>query len=74
MQDFRPGLGVLQRGHVTAEMAQRIADRLVGHLLVAFADDDVDGRLATDELRQRRHHDRIAEIGAHADGFLQSRR
>ena len=54
-----------------AEMAERIADDLVGHLLVALADDHVDRRLAADELRERRHHDRIAELDAHAAGLLQ---
>ena len=54
-----------------AELAERVADDLIGHLLVALAEDDVDRRLAADELRQRRHHDRMAELDAHAAGLLQ---
>src|SRR5580704_9021787 len=54
-----------------AELAERVADDLIGHLLVALAQDDIDGRLAAHELRQRRHHDGMAELDAHAAGLLQ---
>ena len=55
-----------------APMSERVLNRLIGHFLVALAGDDVDRRLAADELRQRRHHDRIAEVGAHPPRFFQS--
>ena len=54
-----------------AEMTERIADDLVGHLFVALADDHIDRRLAADELRERRDHDRVAELDAHAAGLHQ---
>ena len=64
-------IGVHERGAFLAPDAHGVFDGLVGDLLVALADDDVDRRLAADELRQRRDHDRVAELGAHLRGFLQ---
>src|SRR5205823_7918425 len=54
-----------------AEMAERIADDLICHLLVTLAHDDIDGSLAADELGERRNHDRIAELDTHAARLLQ---
>ena len=52
-------------------MAECVFDHLVGDLAVALAGNHVDRRLAADELRERRHHDGIAELGADAHGLLQ---
>src|SRR5215217_2876221 len=68
---FGPHLLVHRSHGFLTEMAERIADDLIRHLLVALTDDDVDCRLAADELRQRRHHDRIAELDPHAARLLE---
>ena len=48
-----------------------ILDHLIRDFFISFAQNDVDRRLAADKLRERRHHDRIAELGAHLRGFFQ---
>jgi hypothetical protein len=52
-----------------AELAQAIADHLIGYLRIAAVADHVEQRLAHDHLRKRRDHDRIAQLGAHLFGF-----
>ena len=51
--------------------AESVLNHLIGHFLVALAENHIDRRLAADELREGRDHDRIAELGAHLRGFLQ---
>ena len=64
-------VGIHERGAFLAPDAHGVFDTLIRDLLVAFADDHVDRRLAADKLRQRRDHDRIAEFGAHLRRFVQ---
>ena len=52
---------------------QGVLNILVGDFFITLADDDVNRGLRADELRQRRNHDRITELGAHAAGFFQRR-
>ena len=52
-------------------MSERVFDNLIGDLFVAFAHDHVDRCLAADELRERRDHNRITELRADPDGFLE---
>ena len=60
--DLRFDLRVQKVRAFFAPVAERVLNDLIGDFLVAFADDDVDRRLAADELRQRRDHDRVAEL------------
>ena len=63
-------IGVGRRGR-RAEVAEEVDDDVVGDLRVALAAHDVHDRLRADELRERRDHDRPAELGAHAAGLLE---
>ena len=54
-----------------APQAEGILNHLIGDFFVALADHDVDRRLAADELRERRDHDRVTELGAHLDDFFE---
>src|SRR6266403_1969900 len=51
--------------------AERILNHWVRDFFVSLTQNYIDRRLAADELRKRRHHDRIAELGAHLRGFFQ---
>ena len=54
-----------------AVVAQRVHLHFVGDDLVALAVDDVQHRQRADELRERRDHDRPAQLGAHARALFQ---
>ncbi len=71
IEDLRFDFRLHQLGAFLAPVAERVLNDLIGDFFVALADDDVDRRLAADELRQRRDHDRVAELGAHLHGFFQ---
>jgi len=55
-----------------APQPQSELHHLVGDLLVALPNDHVEERLSTHELRQRRHHDWIAELGPYPACFFQA--
>src|SRR4051812_38459651 len=71
IQNSSAHLLVHRRDRLLAKVAERIADHLVGDLLIALTHDDVDRGLTPDKLRERRYHDRIAEFDAYAARLFQ---
>src|SRR5215510_5735329 len=62
--------GLHQFGAFASPVTERVLNDLVGYFLIALADDDIDGCLAADELRQRGDHDRVAQLRAHSHGLF----
>ena len=52
----------IDRRRWRAEASEHVADHLVGHVRVALLADHVHHRLRADDLRERRHHDRVAQL------------
>ena len=74
IEDACPHCRVHQRFDITAEMSQRITNRLIGDLGIALTGHDIHRCLAADKLRQRRHHDGKAILGPHLHCLLHRRR
>ena len=67
----RSAMSRVDRRRRVAVVAEEVADRLVGDVHPALAVDHVAGRLAGDELRDRRDQDRVAHLGADAGDLLE---
>src|SRR5580704_488458 len=63
----------LDVGRRLAEAAQHVPDHLVGHHLVPEPADHVGQRLPAHHLRERRDHDRVAELGPDPAHLLKHR-
>src|SRR5207249_2686369 len=64
-------IGIHQGGAFFAPHPQCVLNGLICDFLIALAHDDVNGGLASDKLRERSHHDRIAKLGSNSGRFFE---